>query len=155
MAVIELLDGPLKGTIHEVQKGWPVPGSLGLDEDDFVHWYTTSADKCTAKFDKSEKKREALVEEVKELKRCLAELKGGCRNMETVDFYPKTFRIPKQDNPAFGNSECLMIVAEENSKHAVVLHIVPDPVEAVTSIAKFWKHRLAVSYCENWQGEIR
>lgn len=71
--------------------------------------------------------------------------------METVNFYPKTFHeIPEQDNPAFGHDECLMIVGEANthSNHAVVLHIVPDPVESVTSLAKFWLAVDAVDYCQ-------
>ncbi len=73
--------------------------------------------------------------------------------METVDFYPKTFQqIDDQDNPAFGDSECLMIVAENSGKvehpHAVVLHIIPDPIESVTIVAKFWKHDKAIDYCK-------
>ena len=69
--------------------------------------------------------------------------------METVDFYPATFsEIQAQDNPAFGNDECLMVVAEEGSDHAIVLHIVPNPIEAVTHLAKFWRHDKALEYCE-------
>ncbi len=71
--------------------------------------------------------------------------------METVDFYPKTFhQIPEQDNPAFGQGECVMIVREclptHNSERAVVLHIVPDPDESVTSVAVFWRHERAIAY---------
>ena len=71
--------------------------------------------------------------------------------MEAVDFYPKTFHeIEEQDNPAFGKEECFMIVAEENTEpfHAIVLHIVPNPVESVTLVAKFWSHKKAIEYCD-------
>ena len=67
--------------------------------------------------------------------------------MQTIDFYPQEFRdIPEQDNPAFDNHECVMIVKEYNGEKACVLHIVPDPVETVTSIASFWGHDRAVEY---------
>lgn len=70
--------------------------------------------------------------------------------MITVDFYPKKFHeIPKQDNPAFGDDECMMIVADAKvGSHAVVLRIKPDPIESVTSVAKFWQHSDAVRYCD-------
>lgn len=74
--------------------------------------------------------------------------------METVNFYPKTFRgIPEQDNPAFGEDECLMIVREDKqgSDHSIVLHIVPDPIKSVTSVAKFWRHERAVKYCGDFK----
>ncbi len=69
------------------------------------------------------------------------------KGIETVDFYPAFFQeLEMQDNPAFGENECLMIVADEH-KHSVVLHIVPDPIESVNHIAKFWKHKDALEYC--------
>lgn len=70
--------------------------------------------------------------------------------MEIIDFYPKRFgAIPKQDNPAFSDAECLMIVGDgkEHSQHAVVLHIRPDPIESVNSVADFFRHEKAVEYC--------
>lgn len=71
--------------------------------------------------------------------------------MQYIDFYPKTFHaIPSQDNPAFGDDECLLIVAESNigNARAVVLSIKPDPIESVTSVAAFWLYENAVAYCE-------
>ena len=69
--------------------------------------------------------------------------------MQTVDFYPQEFHeIPQQDNPAFGKHECVMIVKEYGAPRACVLHIKPDPVESVTSIALFWLHERAVEYAE-------
>ena len=69
--------------------------------------------------------------------------------MQTVDFYPQEFyEIPQQDNPAFGKQECMMIVKEHGSPKAKVMHIVPDPVKAVASIALFWRHERAVEYVE-------
>jgi len=72
--------------------------------------------------------------------------------LKTRDFYPKTFEeIPREDNPAFGKEECLMIVAEIHQikdPHAIVLHIVPDSIESVTNIAKFWRHENAVKFCD-------
>ena len=69
--------------------------------------------------------------------------------MQTVDLYPQEFHeIPTQDNPAFDNHECVMIVKEHGGTKACVLHIVPDPVESVTSIALFWRHERAVEYAE-------
>ncbi len=73
--------------------------------------------------------------------------------MDTVNFYPKTFQeIPEQDNPAFDEHECLMIVAESNtnSGHAVVLHIKPGPVDSVNHIAKFWDYEKAEQYCDTF-----
>ncbi len=72
--------------------------------------------------------------------------------METVDFYPKTFQdIPDQDNPAFYGDECLMIVRSTHDfqkRHAIVLHIIPDPIESVNHVAVFWDHDKAVEYCK-------
>jgi len=72
--------------------------------------------------------------------------------MEYVDFYPQLFHeIPKQDNPAFGDDYCFMIVREDHdhihSNRAVVLNITPDPVESVNHVAIFWDHDKAVDYC--------
>lgn len=73
--------------------------------------------------------------------------------METVDFYPKHFQdIPHQDNPAYGDRECLMIVGDirdiaVENKHALVLHIIPNPIESVNIVAKFWKHDTAEKFC--------
>lgn len=70
-------------------------------------------------------------------------------SIETVNFYPQEFRnIPQQDNPAFGGEECLMIVKKYNDTKAVVLHIVPDPIEAVNHIAEFWHNERAAQYCK-------
>lgn len=71
--------------------------------------------------------------------------------MNTIDFFPLTFsEIPEQDNPAFGGGECFMIVKENGTcPHSVVLHIKPDPIESVTHIAKFWRHDLALIYCNS------
>ncbi len=77
--------------------------------------------------------------------------------MKTHDFYPKTFhQIPKADNPAFGEEECLMIVRECpldgcTSKRSTVLIISPDPIESVTSVAVFWRHDWAKMYCEKFR----
>lgn len=46
--------------------------------------------------------------------------------METIDFYPKRFtEIPEQDNPAFGDAECLIVVKNAVG-HTTVLHILPN-----------------------------
>jgi len=77
--------------------------------------------------------------------------------METIDFYPKTLRqIPEQDNPAYGDTECYMLVREDtparNSMRVLVLKI--DPVEnpfqeeAITQIATFGDHGKAQQYCK-------
>jgi len=70
--------------------------------------------------------------------------------MEIVNFYPITFNeIQEQDNPAFGDDACLMIVRESFiTDHAVVLQIVPDPIESVAHIAKFWRVEGAIDYCD-------
>lgn len=69
--------------------------------------------------------------------------------MEIVDFYPKKFQeIPAQDNPAFGDEECFILVSEGESGHVVILHIDPDEIESVNRIAKFWNHKTAVCWCE-------
>lgn len=72
--------------------------------------------------------------------------------MDVVDFYPRTFhQIPPQDNPAFGNDKCLMIVAENDNLHARAAVLSIDPKnddDTVTSIAVFWEHGKAVDFCE-------
>lgn len=77
--------------------------------------------------------------------------------MKTVDFYPKTFhQIPDQDNPAFGNDECLMVVREfdkdRESDRSAILHIKPDPIESVNRVAVVWNHDVAINFCENFKG---
>ncbi|MFH1692306.1 MAG: hypothetical protein ABIC68_07080 [Candidatus Omnitrophota bacterium] len=68
--------------------------------------------------------------------------------MEIVDFSEKEFNeIPKQDNPAFGKDECLMIVKQFKSSRFVVLHIKPDPIESVNRIAIVWKKEIADIIC--------
>lgn len=77
---------------------------------------------------------------------------SGRRGLPVVDFYPRTFhQIPPQDNPAFGDDECLMIVAENDSLHARTTVLVIDPEDeddTVTSVAVFWRHDKAVKFCE-------
>ena len=58
--------------------------------------------------------------------------------------------IPKDDNPAYGNIECLMIIPDEpptppykNCGSWIVLHIIPvkDPLEeeSVHHLGRFWE----------------
>jgi len=71
--------------------------------------------------------------------------------MEFVDFYPGTFyEIPDQDNPAYGDEECLIIVAESKSNrtNAIILHIIPDQPKSMTYISKFPEHKRAVQFCK-------
>jgi len=76
--------------------------------------------------------------------------------MNTVDFFPKTFReIPDQDNPATGDEECLMLVREDvpdrASMRVVVLFIQPsDDDHPAENVAIFWRHDRAQRYCETW-----
>lgn len=75
--------------------------------------------------------------------------------MEVVDFYPKTFQqIEKQDNPAFGDDECVMIVREPNrpgvTGKSKVLHIKPDPIDSVTEVALFWRQERAIEYAKDF-----
>jgi hypothetical protein len=55
MATIVLLDGPLEGVIHEVAGGFFVPDKFALSDGPLRHWYVTSDDRETAKFERSEK----------------------------------------------------------------------------------------------------
>lgn len=72
--------------------------------------------------------------------------------LEIVDFSNEEFhKIPKQDNPAFGDDECMMIVREPKTGRLVVLYIKPDPIEAVNSIAIVWDKDIAVMICENFE----
>jgi hypothetical protein len=74
--------------------------------------------------------------------------------LEIVEYSndPKYYfrNIPEQDNPTYGDTECLMIVPQEpqeppyyNCGHWDVLHIVPvkNPLEeeTVTQLGKFWE----------------
>jgi hypothetical protein len=88
-----------------------------------------------------------------------------------VDFYPKPFSdIPTQDNPAYGDSECIIITRNNDinifGKSKVlnflinVLHYVPHQSESVRKVAIFYKHKEAVEYAEffatrfiNWKGK--
>lgn len=76
--------------------------------------------------------------------------------MDVVDFYPKTFKeIPKQDNPAFGDQGCLMLVKENKPGSVMVTVLLVCPEEkrdgdTVTNIAMFWRHSVAMSFCENY-----
>jgi hypothetical protein len=56
--VIEFLDGPLIGTIHEVAGGFPVPNKLCTepDQNGIGHWYIVNDDKTTANYERSEKR---------------------------------------------------------------------------------------------------
>jgi hypothetical protein len=42
---IEIMDGPHKGLIHEVEAGWPVPDRFGLMTSQ-THWYRVEGDKA-------------------------------------------------------------------------------------------------------------
>ena len=76
------------------------------------------------------------------------------KTMEIVEYSnnPKNqFRnIPKQDNPAYGDTQCLMIIPDElstlpykNCGSWIVLHIIPvefpEEQEAVHHIGRFWE----------------
>lgn len=72
--------------------------------------------------------------------------------METVDFSETEFKdIPEQDNPAFGNDECLMLVKEDKINRIVVLYIKPDPIESVNCIAIVWNKDIADIICDNFK----
>lgn len=83
--------------------------------------------------------------------------------MEIVNFYPKTFsEIPKQDNPAFGNEKCLMLVREVTvtgyRAKRVVVHLIepkngPYTEESVESIAVFWELEIALMFCKSFNPE--
>ena len=74
--------------------------------------------------------------------------------MEIANFCSSTFnQIPRQNNPAFGNDECYMIVQDEDSVHFTnVLHIEPvtDPLkeESVTRVCKCWCSNKALEIAE-------
>ena len=74
--------------------------------------------------------------------------------MEVVNFCNSEFnQIPRQDNPAFGDEECYMIVQDSESIHFTnVLHIEPvtDPLkeESVTKICKCWCSNKALEIAE-------
>jgi hypothetical protein len=51
--VIELVDGPAKGVIHEVQKGWPEPDRFAIPSALFPnikYWYEVNHKTHTAHF---------------------------------------------------------------------------------------------------------
>ena len=55
--VILLEGGPLNGIAHELQKGWPAPDQLALQNDERTerYWYEVSDDQLTAKYERTEK----------------------------------------------------------------------------------------------------
>jgi len=94
-----------------------------------------------------------LIVDVEHLIKKLTERKTMENEIETLDCYPVEFNnLHKQDNPAYGDVECLMIVKECEGDKAIVLHIQPveKPLEdeSVTQLAIFWKHTRAIEYCE-------
>jgi len=54
--IIELLDGPMAGVVHEVAGGFPVPDQFALPDDNGLelYWYITCDDCRTASFDRTE-----------------------------------------------------------------------------------------------------
>ena len=56
---IEIVDGPLAGTCHEMAAGFPVPDKVGLPDGDQLHWYVIHDD-FTATFERSDKRRKWL-----------------------------------------------------------------------------------------------
>ena len=79
--------------------------------------------------------------------------------MKTIDFTHKKFHeIPHQDNPAYGDEECFMVVRQSDyspqKRRFVVLKIVPhkEPLEneTVTQIAEFWDSALAMDFTETY-----
>ena len=74
--------------------------------------------------------------------------------MKVVNFCNSTFdQIPRQDNPAFGNDECYMIVQDQERVHLTnVLHIEPvaDPLkeESVRIVCKCWSSKKALEIAE-------
>lgn len=67
---------------------------------------------------------------------------------EVVDYGSVTFnQIEKQDNPAFLDQECVMIVGSSSCKFKV-LAIIPDPEEPVTEVAEFYRHDHAKIFAE-------
>ena len=53
--IIELLDGPLAGTIHEVAGGFLAPDKFSLPDWNVCHWYITNFETIpmTDKFEKT------------------------------------------------------------------------------------------------------
>lgn len=74
--------------------------------------------------------------------------------MEVVDFRDTEFHfIQNQDNPAFGDEECYMLVQDCKDAHfTIVLHIKPveNPLEeeSVTKICKCWCSNKALEIAE-------
>lgn len=80
--------------------------------------------------------------------------------MEYVNFHNREIsQIPSQDNPAYGDVECLLIVEEEmqpipQPRRIVVIHIRPDIKKRTThkeAVGIFWREDIAVQFCENFQ----
>ena len=66
-----------------------------------------------------------------------------------VDYGKVRFHeIETQDNPAFLNQTCVMVVADSKtgSEMFCVLAIVPDEIEAVTTVSKFYHHEDAMLF---------
>ena len=59
--ILELIGGPLDGTIHEIAAGFPVPDRIGLPDGKtaLLHWYATDAWNGNARFIMSSSKRRA------------------------------------------------------------------------------------------------
>jgi len=74
--------------------------------------------------------------------------------MEVVNFCNSRFwEIPQEDNPAFGNEECYMVVKDgDNDFFTTILHIVPKdkPLEeeTITYICKCWDVNKALEIAE-------
>jgi len=74
--------------------------------------------------------------------------------LEIVDFREKRFcEIPKQDNPAFENKECIMIFKAEETQTGcfVVVKINEDEkeVDGIAQLGLFWDYKMALLFAEN------
>lgn len=72
--------------------------------------------------------------------------------MKIIDFSNKEFQ-DIQNNPAYGNNECLMLVKDHKTNRIVILHILPHPVDSVTHVAIVWRREIADIICNNFKGE--
>lgn len=61
-------------------------------------------------------------------------------SLQIYEFDCRFHAIPREQNPAYGYVECVMIVQSDkyDTSKFLVLHIEPDPINSVKPIGAFW-----------------
>ncbi len=76
--------------------------------------------------------------------------------MEVLKFLDRSFdQIPEAENPAFSDSECLMICKSKVDRPGLsVIHIHQSPAVVMTIVAHVWDARVAYMVANNYPKSV-